>query len=127
MPLMELVKPRTSTLLCRRQVRRRCLCPLGGPVSPTAGRRPPGRRGGPPGGARRVRRRGGARAGAAPRQRGRRRAAPHGRDPVRPPPLISGGPGLDRLRDDVTRYVGHALRDDAAMLLISSGPPSPRV
>jgi serine phosphatase RsbU (regulator of sigma subunit) len=35
--------------------------------------------------------------------------------------------GLDRLRDDVTRYVGHALRDDAAMLLISSGPPSPRV
>jgi serine phosphatase RsbU (regulator of sigma subunit) len=34
---------------------------------------------------------------------------------------------LDRLRDDVTRYVGHALHDDAAMLLISSGPPSPRL
>lgn len=32
---------------------------------------------------------------------------------------------LDRLRDDVIRYVGHALQDDAAMLLITRRPGTP--
>jgi hypothetical protein len=36
--------------------------------------------------------------------------------------LAAGDPdaALARLQDDVTRYVGHALEDDAAMLLIRS-------
>ena len=43
--------------------------------------------------------------------------------------LLDGlGPdaALDRLCEDVVRHVGHELRDDAAMLLISHGPGEPR-
>ena len=42
--------------------------------------------------------------------------------------LLAGsepGRGLDRLCDDVIRHVGHKLRDDAALLLVTRSPPGP--
>ena len=40
--------------------------------------------------------------------------------------LPDPGAALDRLIEDVLRHVGHALQDDAAMLLIGRGQPLPR-